>query len=100
VSISIESQQFPIFQDVPNRSYVVDGQGIVHGTRHNRKTLKSVVHSKAWSLAALNDDHLAANGDIIRIALTYPPPSTLPLVQVCVQGLANLSMSLEIAIIQ
>ncbi|KAH6853129.1 glycoside hydrolase family 31 protein [Chaetomium sp. MPI-CAGE-AT-0009] len=47
VSISIEGQQFPILQDLPNRSYVVDGEGIAHYTRYNRKTLHVGLGEKA-----------------------------------------------------
>jgi alpha-glucosidase (family GH31 glycosyl hydrolase) len=47
VSISIEGQNFPILQDLPNRSYVVDGQGIAHYTRYNRNTLHVGLGEKA-----------------------------------------------------
>ncbi|KAG7286516.1 hypothetical protein NEMBOFW57_008827 [Staphylotrichum longicolle] len=47
VSISIEDQRFPIFQDLPNRSYVVDGEGIAHYTRYNRQTLHVGLGEKA-----------------------------------------------------
>jgi len=47
VSISIKGQQFPILQDLPNRSYVVDGEGIAHYTRYNRKTLHVGLGEKA-----------------------------------------------------
>ncbi|KAK4118267.1 glycoside hydrolase family 31 protein [Parathielavia appendiculata] len=47
VSISIEGQKFPILQDLPNRSYVVDGPGIAHYTRYNRNTLHVGLGEKA-----------------------------------------------------
>ena len=47
VSISLEGQQFPILQDLPNRSYVADGEGIAHYTRYNRKTLHLGLGEKA-----------------------------------------------------
>ncbi|AEO62178.1 f86aca90-81dd-4f33-92a2-3672da7c08b7 [Thermothielavioides terrestris] len=47
VSISIEGQPFPILQDLPNRSYVADGEGVSHYTRYNRKTLHVGLGEKA-----------------------------------------------------
>ncbi|KAH6615902.1 glycoside hydrolase family 31 protein [Chaetomium sp. MPI-SDFR-AT-0129] len=47
VSISIEGQNFPILQDLPNRGYVVDGEGIAHYTRYNRNTLHVGLGEKA-----------------------------------------------------
>lgn len=47
VSISIDGQKTPLLQDVPNRGYVVDGEGIAHYTRYNRKTLYVGLGEKA-----------------------------------------------------
>jgi alpha-glucosidase (family GH31 glycosyl hydrolase) len=47
VSISIDGQQSPILQDLPNRGYVLDGSGIAHYTRYNRNTLYVGLGEKA-----------------------------------------------------
>ncbi|KAM0325935.1 hypothetical protein ACHAQA_007240 [Verticillium albo-atrum] len=47
LAISFEGQEKPLFQDVPNRSYTVDGQGVAHYTRYNRGTLHVGLGEKA-----------------------------------------------------
>ncbi|RFU80381.1 neutral alpha-glucosidase ab [Trichoderma arundinaceum] len=48
VSISIEgSNNGPLHEDLPNRSYVVDGEGIAHYSRYNRDTLYVGLGEKA-----------------------------------------------------
>lgn len=40
LSVSLEgSKNGPLHEDLPNRSYVVDGEGIAHYSRYNRDTL-------------------------------------------------------------
>ena len=46
VSISV-GDAAPLHQDVPNRSYVLDGPGIAHYTRYNRDTLHVGLGEKA-----------------------------------------------------
>jgi alpha-glucosidase (family GH31 glycosyl hydrolase) len=47
VSLSFANSDVPIHQDLPFRSYVVDGPGIAHYTRYNRGTLHLGLGEKA-----------------------------------------------------
>jgi alpha-glucosidase (family GH31 glycosyl hydrolase) len=47
LSVSLEGQETPILQDVPGRSYTVDGDGVAHYTRYNRGTLHVGLGEKA-----------------------------------------------------
>ncbi|KLU86891.1 neutral alpha-glucosidase ab [Magnaporthiopsis poae ATCC 64411] len=48
LSVSLAGQdQTPLLQDVPNRGYTVDGDGVAHYTRYNRNTLHVGLGEKA-----------------------------------------------------
>lgn len=47
LAVGFEGQEKPIHQDVPNRSYTVDGPGVAHYTRYNRGTLHVGLGEKA-----------------------------------------------------
>ncbi|KAK4082742.1 CAZyme family GH31 [Trichoderma aggressivum f. europaeum] len=48
LSVSLEgSKNGPLHEDLPNRSYVVDGEGIAHYSRYNRDTLYVGLGEKA-----------------------------------------------------
>ncbi|EEY15096.1 neutral alpha-glucosidase ab [Verticillium alfalfae VaMs.102] len=47
LAINFDGQEEPLLQDVPNRSYTVDGPGIAHYTRYNRGTLHVGLGEKA-----------------------------------------------------
>ncbi|KAH6676938.1 neutral alpha-glucosidase ab [Plectosphaerella plurivora] len=47
LSAGFVGQETPLLQDVPNRSYTVDGPGVAHYTRYNRNTLHVGLGEKA-----------------------------------------------------
>ncbi|KAL8407083.1 hypothetical protein RB596_009636 [Gaeumannomyces avenae] len=47
VSLAGQEDKAPLLQDVPNRGYTVDGDGVAHYTRYNRNTLHVGLGEKA-----------------------------------------------------
>ncbi|KND91788.1 Alpha-glucosidase 2 [Tolypocladium ophioglossoides CBS 100239] len=47
VTLSLDGSEAPLHEDVPNRSYAVDGSGVAHYSRYNRGTLHVGLGEKA-----------------------------------------------------